>query len=759
MKLKRILSLLASFAMAVTAVTGAMTVSVVSAEDEDYATSGKCGESTTWLINSDGVLVISGTGEIDTNNFGVGWYKLRDDINEIVVEDGITVGGNIFISSFSCDHNPNISKITLPSSLAKLNGCISPDAGRYTCLKDIYIYSKNISDASTINNTHDNNWSKVDTVWHVYKDSTTETSLRENLLLNDNQIEYISDNEEMPTVSNKTPVKLEPVGETSGPAGLGSKWEWNNSSNTLKFSGKGTISIGNDYKKYAETTEHIVIEEGITQINANTGQVRDVEFIVSQAFYGFTAVKDVKLPETLKEIGDASFYQTPITKIDLPSNLKTIGRMAFKYSNLEEISFPESLKEIGEAAFSNTKLKSINLREGMTIGGSAFNYCESLKEVTIPKNFLFERTKNGGAGMAREHCTFANCTGLEKIVIEDGCRVGDAWGNLLGSNGIVENFCQNCTSLKTVVIKGSIDYIATRAFENCPLNDIYLYTTELSTVTAKGTNTAVAGSPAIYMDSFEFNSNPTFHVVKGSTTETTLRKANYLTKENTVYLADTTTLETAIAEAETINTSNYTDESVAKFTEALENAKATLDNMDATQEEVDKAVQAIKDAKNALEEKKDDPSESDPSTPSDSSDPTSPSKPTSPTSPTGGNVKKTTSPVQRASEAKAAAEKAIKQAKITNLTAKAKGKKKITVSWKKVAKAAGYEVQASTKKNFKKDAIKKTTTKNKIVIKKLKSKKKYFVRVRAYATYKDAKGKTQKVYSKWVKSKKKVKVK
>ncbi len=150
------------------------------------------------------------------------------------------------------------------------------------------------------------------------------------------------------------------------------------------------------------------------------------------------------------------------------------------------------------------------------------------------------------------------------------------------------------------------------------------------------------------------------------------------------------------------------------------------------------------------------PSGKDPSNPSN---PTKPTNPSNPTNPTGGNVKKTTSPAQKASEAKATAEKAMKQAKITKLTAKAKGKKKINVTWKKVAKATGYEVQASTKKNFKKDVIKKTTTKNKLVIKKLKSKKKYFVRVRAYATYKDAKGKTQKVCGSWFKIAKKVKVK
>ncbi len=120
---------------------------------------------------------------------------------------------------------------------------------------------------------------------------------------------------------------------------------------------------------------------------------------------------------------------------------------------------------------------------------------------------------------------------------------------------------------------------------------------------------------------------------------------------------------------------------------------------------------------------------------------------------------KTSSKADIAAAAKKAAQQAMKQAKITKLTAKAKGKKKINVTWKKAAKATGYEVQASTKKNFNKNVIKKTTTKNKLVIKKLKSKKKYFVRVRAYKTYKDAKGKTQKVYGKWFKSKKKVKVK
>lgn len=88
------------------------------------------------------------------------------------------------------------------------------------------------------------------------------------------------------------------------------------------------------------------------------------------------------------------------------------------------------------------------------------------------------------------------------------------------------------------------------------------------------------------------------------------------------------------------------------------------------------------------------------------------------------------------------------------VTIKAKNKKKksIQVTWKKVSGAQGYEISYSLKKNFKK-AKKKTTKKVSYTIKKLKKKKKYFVRVRAY---KVVNGK--KIYGKWS-SAKKVKVK
>lgn len=78
-------------------------------------------------------------------------------------------------------------------------------------------------------------------------------------------------------------------------------------------------------------------------------------------------------------------------------------------------------------------------------------------------------------------------------------------------------------------------------------------------------------------------------------------------------------------------------------------------------------------------------------------------------------------------------------------------KKAVSVEWKKVSGVKGYQVQVATDKKFKKNkktaTVKKQKT-TKVTIKKLKAKKKYYVRIR---TYKTVNGK--KVYSSWSKVK------
>ena len=89
--------------------------------------------------------------------------------------------------------------------------------------------------------------------------------------------------------------------------------------------------------------------------------------------------------------------------------------------------------------------------------------------------------------------------------------------------------------------------------------------------------------------------------------------------------------------------------------------------------------------------------------------------------------------------------------KSTNIKKNKAAKKAVSVEWKKVGGVKGYQVQVATDKKFKKNKktvnIKKQKT-TKTTVKKLKAKKKYYVRIR---TYKIVNGK--KVYSSWSKVK------
>ncbi len=95
----------------------------------------------------------------------------------------------------------------------------------------------------------------------------------------------------------------------------------------------------------------------------------------------------------------------------------------------------------------------------------------------------------------------------------------------------------------------------------------------------------------------------------------------------------------------------------------------------------------------------------------------------------------------------------VESAKIVIASAKSTKKGKLTVKWQKnVSNAAGYQVQYSTDKKFKK-GVKTVTVKGKKnvskTISKLKSKKTYYVRVRAYIDQ----GYGEKLYTPWGKAK------
>ena len=538
---------------------------------------------------------------------------------------------------------------------------------------------------------------------------------------------------------------------TSGKCGESANWNFDASTGVLTISGTGDMYTNYvpydqwEYYQYKDKIKEVIVEEGITSISQCAFGPYDEGFTLYRKPPIYSKLTKLTLPSSLKSIGSYAFYKSNIETISFLEGLETIGDAAFSYTPLSgDLNLPQTLNEIDSYAFSSTNITSVNLHDGMILGGSAFRDCDYIKGVTIPSDLFYIMTPTSNAG--RPNCGFAQCDSLEKVIIQGGGKLNGYTDR--GNNCLGEDIFSECPSLKEIIIDcDNIEYVSKNSLEG---------------------------------QAFDMTNNPKFYIYKDSTTETTLREAGYLTEENTVYIADYSALKTAISEAEFLETDKYTEESVLALTKAIESAKAVLEDLTSTQDKVDNAVKAIEDAKKALVEKKDKPS-SEPSSSDQSSNSSSSTNPSNSSSnlsdlsnpsnsgqtqqsnSTAGTATNSPSnnllPNNKVSDVSPDILNTIKKAKIKKVTAKSKTKKKITVTFKKVNKATGYQVQISKKKNFKKNLFNKYTSKNKLTLnKKLRSKKIYYVRVRAYYTYKNSKDEVQSVYSKWSK-KLKVKVK
>ena len=122
---------------------------------------------------------------------------------------------------------------------------------------------------------------------------------------------------------------------------------------------------------------------------------------------------------------------------------------------------------------------------------------------------------------------------------------------------------------------------------------------------------------------------------------------------------------------------------------------------------------------------------------------------------TAAQTTKTADTTKKAAATKKA-NKTVKKPKNTKIKKLTSKKANLTITWSKISGVKGYQIQVATDKKFKKNkkivTIKKQKTTKK-TIKKLKSGKKYYVRIRTYKV-----SKNKKVYSSWTKAKK-VKIK
>ena len=73
---------------------------------------GTCGTNITWVLDDDGTLTISGTGEIKKETSDFPWFQYRDSIHSIVINEGVT--GIERRAFYYCS---NLTTVFIPSSV------------------------------------------------------------------------------------------------------------------------------------------------------------------------------------------------------------------------------------------------------------------------------------------------------------------------------------------------------------------------------------------------------------------------------------------------------------------------------------------------------------------------------------------------------------------------------------------------------------------------------------------------------------------
>ena len=116
---------------------------------------------------------------------------------------------------------------------------------------------------------------------------------------------------------------------------------------------------------------------------------KNTEKIEENGFHGCVALKKIKLNEGLVSIGRSAFGMTSsLEKIELPDTLELIDRGAFVMGGLKSITIPGSVERIGEQAFSNcNSLETVIIEKGVkTLEDTCFEYCYNLVKIEIPES-------------------------------------------------------------------------------------------------------------------------------------------------------------------------------------------------------------------------------------------------------------------------------------------------------------------------------------------------------------------------------------
>ena len=372
---------------------------LVFAQDEEVSSveetnviidSGTCGDNATWSLSEDGTLTISGTGETEHYELFyqryIPWYSYRENIESIVIEEGITgLGNTLFVY---CE---NLTSVSIADSVTYIgvnafSGCIS--------LKEITI-PKGVEEIDSFAFTGCTSMLE----YKVAEGNEYFTAINGSLLSKDETRyynypigvaaeEYVIPStvtEIMPYAFSEA-VNLKRVTFPQGLKTIGDEAFWSCYSLEAIELFEGLEYIGGGVFQECRSLASIILPSGITHIGAmvfqNTPFANNLQNWENNVLYynEYLLSGTYMYTDEEEDIFEYSSFEGDLIVQD---DTVLIAQEAFSFCDVTSVSFPDTLQYICYGAFYGTLIASVELTGAVSLEEQVFYYCENLETVAL----------------------------------------------------------------------------------------------------------------------------------------------------------------------------------------------------------------------------------------------------------------------------------------------------------------------------------------------------------------------------------------